>query len=114
MSEMTKPQRARWNSRMSKADVELEMLIGRLRSTFEPNPVRKATSTESKQESCEAIAAICVQEAIGCLEGAKSRLAAAWDHINWERDKERRNAVAKFTRERKPTSPGPAGTAGET
>lgn len=99
MSTMTKPQRARWNNRMRKAGETLEGLIAHLATTFEPCPEREPTPGEGKQEECEALAADCVREAIGCLEGAKARLAAAYDHIDWEANREMRNAQHRFTQE---------------
>jgi hypothetical protein len=97
MSAMTKPQRVRWSNAKERAETGIENAISDLAGTFSYCPPRPPFSEEGKQEECESLAADCISEAIGCLHGAMSRLAAASDHIDWERTKRIRNwpAIAR-------------------
>jgi hypothetical protein len=92
MATMTTSQRVRWDRAKDRAEEAIDGAIYDLEQTFKYCAPREAFAPEAfapegKQEECEALAADCLAEAIGCLHGAMSRLAAASDHIDWERAK---------------------------
>ncbi len=93
---MTKPQRVRWSRAVDRATTAIESAIYELEQSFRQCPVRDPMPGETKDEEREGLAADCIQEAIGCLEGAKDRLGACDTHINWERDKAQREWPLKM------------------
>lgn len=88
---MSKPQLARWRSRVEKAEEQIDFARERLESTFElVDEHRHAHADETRDEECERIAAGCVRDALGCLEGAKTILSAATAHMDWDREEKAR------------------------
>ena len=89
---MTKPQRARWKSRMDRADDAIASARNALMTTFEVCPQGETYAGETKDEACERLAAEMVAHALVSLGSADHWMGAAHAHLDWEREK----AVREF------------------
>jgi len=88
---MTKPQRARWNSRTDRAADEIAKARAELVSTFEVCPERAPSKDEPKEEEGEALAATSIREALTLLSFADGCISTATIHLDWERSRAVRN-----------------------